>query len=192
MPYRIIGQAAPFNVENSYHEILLPGSLDEFLALPEARDLPMRVGHDRQVGVWNHLHVAGGWLHCMGTLDDRNTEQEVRNGMSELSIGYHNADVIAAFDAAKDMDEKHAAMAESRIGRGIDYIAKMMCEMPTEAVMRKLAELDGMSFEERKDIAIEACIKSASVERVARAKLHEISIVSRGSFRNTRLHWEKI
>lgn len=192
MPYRIIGKAAPFDVMNSFREILLPGSLDEFLATPKAKELPMRHGHERQVGIWHQLHIAGGWLHCQGTLDDRDAERDVRNGMNDLSIGYCNTDVSAALKTAKSDNERYEAMGTSRIGRGIDYIAKMMHDLPPDVVMCKLQELDEMSWEDRKIIAMEACMRHSAVEKVARAELHEISIVDSGSFKGTSLHWEKI
>lgn len=195
MPYRIIGQAAPFDVMNSYREILLPGSLDHFLTTPDAKKLPMNFRHDRKpnVGEWHNLHIAGGWLHCYGILDDTETEYKVRNGLAnELSIGYSNLDVTDAFDAAKTDDERWMAAADSRLGRGIDYIADRISRMPRYEAVLRMAELDQMTDEERRYAAIEACKEHSAIEHVKRARLNEISIVQQGSFSGTRLHWEKI
>lgn len=194
MPYRIIGKAAPFNVENSYRELFLPGAFDEFLATPKAKKLPMNLGHDEKtdIGVWHHLHVAGGWLHCQGVLDDRETEYNVRHGLDQLSIGYANTDRLEAANAATNFEEHIEALSGGRAGRGIDYIARRLSELPAEQCIRKLMELEAGPEDWRERMLLQAAAANETIERITRATLQEISIVDHGAFKGTQLHWEKI
>lgn len=196
MTLKLIGQAAPFGVPNSYSETLAPDAFARFMREEGTKPLPMKFMHQRQIGEWRNLHFAPGWLHCLGILDDRDAEYAVRHRqMEELSIQYATRrahEKYLAMKASGDKSKKALtdAMLGTRCGRGIEALANRLSHLPaTEAIERlfKISELPTDEYEQLISMAARDI-----PETVKDAVLTEISVVDHGSFGGTCFHWEPV
>jgi hypothetical protein len=196
MALLLVGKACPINVANSYQETFLPGAFDKFLASEKSKNVPMNLGHNDTVGKWSDLHFADDWLHCFGILDDADTEYKVRHReLTELSIAYHDTDNLAAMNAVKGDPDKEFAVSNSRLKRQIEAAQKVLKELSETDPLETLSILDDMQNLPREAaLCLLATVAKAHIAPsfIRNVAIGEISLVKRGSFRNTEFHFTKI
>lgn len=122
----------------------------------------MKAMHKPIVGRWNHLFQANDGLYCQGILNDPKIERLVRNG--ELS---------QLSISYTDMDTLEAIMH---------------ARDPQERLMHRMFD----SREGRRFYMARKGRPGYAPIVVERADLDEISLVNKGAFSGTSLHWEAI
>lgn len=101
---RIVGLAVPYNIPNSYNEVLRPGSMSEWLAWAkekgiETRDLiPMLWRHGEEggspihetIGIWTSLWDGSDGLYVDGLVGHSWVEKKIRAGKADaMSVSYN-------------------------------------------------------------------------------------------------------
>lgn len=86
---RVHGLACPWNIYNSYNELMRPGAFKRFIAARNRKPLPMRLLHEDVVGEWKELVEGSDGLYASGVIRDPAAAYGYELGeFPELSIAW--------------------------------------------------------------------------------------------------------
>lgn len=90
---QVHGLACPWNVYNSYRELMKPGAFKRFIASLHGEPLKMKMKHRRSAGYWTNLMEGSDGLFCSGVITDPAVAEIFERGdLPELSIAWRFAD----------------------------------------------------------------------------------------------------